>query len=113
MLTSKEQANKQTDGSKTETTYFSGYSRELVNFNEYIVTDIVVKTLIQLIKYDAYIINDISLYITVLLQIPNKPKCHAAMAASICVVCFRKPKTLRPISESVNGMIKSLILPQF
>ena len=31
MLTSKEQANKQTDGSKTETTYFSGYSRELVN----------------------------------------------------------------------------------
>ena len=44
---------------------------------------------------------------------PNKPKGHAAMAASICVVCFRKPKTLRPISESVNGMMKSLILPQF
>ena len=83
------------------------------NFNVYIVTNIVVKTLLQFMKYYACVINNISLYITVLLQMPNKPKGHAAMAASICIVCFRKPKTLRPISESVNGMIKSLILPEF
>ena len=75
------------------------------NFNVYIVTNIVVKTLIQFIKYYPYVINNISLYITVLLHMPNKPKGYAAMVASICVVCFRKPKPLRSISESVIGII--------
>ena len=44
---------------------------------------------------------------------PNKPKDHSAMQASICALCFLKPKTLRNISASISSLIVKSIFPYF
>ena len=41
------------------------------------------------------------------------PKNHADMQRSDCAVCFRKPKTLRNISDKVKIQIQETVLPQF
>lgn len=44
---------------------------------------------------------------------PNKPKCHAEMQKSVCLMCFRKPKTLRKITPRTLTMFQNLVLSDY
>ena len=46
-------------------------------------------------------------------EMPHKPRDHAAMQHSVCAVCFKKHKTLRPISRNVRLQIKDKCLNEF
>ena len=40
---------------------------------------------------------------------PHKAKTHPEMQNSVCLLCFRKPKTLRNISPMVDSLLKTVI----
>ena len=43
----------------------------------------------------------------------SPPKSHLEMQKSLCIVCFKKQKTLRNISARAEITIKELVLPGF
>ena len=40
---------------------------------------------------------------------PHSAKTHKEMRASVCVLCFRKPKTLRPLSKTALDLIEKYV----